>query len=320
MNLLNPIQRAGARTRFCTRLLAGAVLALGVTGVAQARVSLTSLAADIDEVRTVVCGADGDCSGQFDSSVAARLDAIDARADVMTDAICDLYRDAGTEPPEGLACSIDGELRLVGGDNPAEGRLEINFNEQWGTVCDDGFGAEEALVACRQLGFEGGAAVQRTFGAGSGQIFLDDVLCIGTESRLEDCRNRGLGVHNCSHFEDIGVRCTGPVEAVGDVRLADGPDASSGRLEVRLESGQWGSVCDDAFSDVDAAVACRELGFADGTFTPISATSIPRGTGAIALDDVGCTGDEQRLFDCPHRGLEIHNCSHFEDVTVTCSP
>ena len=44
---------------------------------------------------------------------------------------------------------------------------------------------------------------------GAGQIWLDDVACTGTESRLIDCGNRGLGIHNCAHSEDAGVRCTG---------------------------------------------------------------------------------------------------------------
>ena len=45
----------------------------------------------------------------------------------------------------------DETLRLVGGTNPAEGRVEICINNAWGTVCDNGFTKEEALVVCRQL-------------------------------------------------------------------------------------------------------------------------------------------------------------------------
>ena len=51
-----------------------------------------------------------------------------------------------------------GKIRLVGKDgtlssNLTAGRLEIYYNGQWGTVCDDLFGPTEATVACRQLGF-----------------------------------------------------------------------------------------------------------------------------------------------------------------------
>ena len=53
-----------------------------------------------------------------------------------------------------LICTT-GDIRLVGGSNPLEGRVEICFFNQWGTVCDTMWGTEEAEVACRQLGYTG---------------------------------------------------------------------------------------------------------------------------------------------------------------------
>ena len=43
-----------------------------------------------------------------------------------------------------------------------------------------------------------------------------------------------------------------------------------------------------------------------------------RGTGAILLDQVGCTGTETRLVNCSSNPLGVHDCSHFEDAGVTC--
>ena len=80
----------------------------------------------------------------------------------------------------------------------------------WGTICDDSWDIQDAKVACRQLGFID--ALRPTsfafFGPGSGPIYLDNVACTGTETRLEDCSHNGVGVHDCVHYEDAGVTCT----------------------------------------------------------------------------------------------------------------
>lgn len=48
-------------------------------------------------------------------------------------------------------CS-DGDIRLVGGTNPLEGRVEVCINKAWGTICDVGFSTEDATVICNLLG------------------------------------------------------------------------------------------------------------------------------------------------------------------------
>ena len=53
-----------------------------------------------------------------------------------------------------LVNDIDGALRLTSGKGSHEGRLEVYYSGQWGTICDDGWTELNTQVACRQLGFK----------------------------------------------------------------------------------------------------------------------------------------------------------------------
>ena len=80
---------------------------------------------------------------------------------------------------------------------------------RWGTICDDEWDLQDAEVVCRQLGFEGAVAAPccAAYGQGTGQIWLDDVKCVGNETSISECSHRGWGIHGCSHGEDASVRC-----------------------------------------------------------------------------------------------------------------
>ncbi|KFO09571.1 Deleted in malignant brain tumors 1 protein, partial [Balearica regulorum gibbericeps] len=279
---------------------------------------------------------------------------------------------------------LEGRLRLVGGWSECAGRVEVFYNNEWGTVCDDSWDLSDAAVVCRQLGCGGAVSAPGAarFGWGSGRIWLDDVSCTGQETNFFECGAKMWGVHNCRHGEDASVVCAGApghvnavfllnatntrmlalpcssLEALGmvhlgggpgmqagggprmwgcppamcppislstkagnfssaDLRLVDGPHRCAGRVEV-LHIGQWGTVCDDAWDLNDAAVVCRQLGCGRAQAAP-SRAHFGQGTGQIWLDEVACTGSEDALAHCRARPWGQSNCNHREDAGVVCS-
>ncbi|XP_074932367.1 scavenger receptor cysteine-rich domain-containing protein DMBT1-like isoform X2 [Phalacrocorax aristotelis] len=217
-------------------------------------------------------------------------------------------------------------LRLSDGPHRCAGRVEVFYENQWGTVCDDHWDLEDASVVCRQLGC--GMALSAPgdghFRAGSGPIWLDDVNCMGTEVALSYCRTKGWAENNCHHGEDAGVVCsdlsihpmaihTGPAE----LRLVNGTNHCSGRVEV-LHDHQWGTVCDDNWSFPDASVVCRQLGCGMAV-SAYGAAHFGQGSGPIWLDNVQCSGTEAALTECLARPWGINNCEHGEDASVVCT-
>ena len=107
-----------------------------------------------------------------------------------------------------------GIIRLVNGaQSPGywSGRVEVFYNEEWGTVCDDYFGLEEAQVICRELGFFKVEAINTSaaYGQGRGRIWLNGLGCTGNEQSVFNCTHRPLGdTYGCGHNEDVGIACS----------------------------------------------------------------------------------------------------------------
>jgi hypothetical protein len=106
-------------------------------------------------------------------------------------------------------------LRLDGGTGTSNGRLEAYSGGAWKQVCDDSFGSNAADVACRQLGFGGGAPAYGSLsdanwpGYGTDVLSgfaLDDCACNGSEKTLQDCCPAYTG--GCSASEAVWVECT----------------------------------------------------------------------------------------------------------------
>lgn len=100
-------------------------------------------------------------------------------------------------------------IRLRGGNSSA-GRVEIQVNNVYGTICDDYFDSNAAKVVCRSLGNPWQNAVQTSRFSDGDQlemILLDDVKCHGSEANIFSCSHSRIGHHNCGHSEDVGVIC-----------------------------------------------------------------------------------------------------------------
>eukprot|EP00731_Ephydatia_muelleri_P031793 Em0023g300a len=236
------------------------------------------------------------------------------------------------------ACQ-DGTVVLVNGTSSNMGRVEICYNQTFGTICDDFWNELDAAVVCRQLNLTttGAVAVPRSyFGAGNGQIFLDNVKCVGTEGSVLQCQHNPIGMHNCYSNEIAGVICGGTC-IDGQIRLIVGPDAlsfyqsgnpsalyldsdldqlSRGRVEVCL-GGQFGTVCSQTWSNKDASVACRSLGYSPyGALNVMDAygeNSVP-----FVLGGLNCSGSERGLQDCPQIQASGASCSAYQDAGVVC--
>ncbi|KAJ7424944.1 CD6 molecule [Willisornis vidua] len=182
--------------------------------------------------------------------------------------------------PEFLSSSSTdpGALRLADGRSRCEGRVELEKQGMWGTVCDDGWDIPDADVVCRQL--RCGHAVRvhgnSAFGRGRGPILRDELGCDGHERNLWECP--AAPEHDCSHKEDAGVVCSGgfgniPAPAGRDAgseslalptehqewRLSGGRDGCAGRVEVFFR-GTWSTVCDSTWYHLESEVLCRSLG------------------------------------------------------------
>ncbi|XP_018602239.2 deleted in malignant brain tumors 1 protein-like [Scleropages formosus] len=213
-----------------------------------------------------------------------------------------------------MSTTANSDVRLVNSDSPCAGRVEVFHQGQWGTVCDDGWHMEDAAVVCRQLGC--GDAVEAPlhahFGPGTGNIWMDKVSCMGSESTLMDCRHGGWGVHSCGHSEDAGAICS----AHRAVRLVQGTHLCSGRVEVE-HRGTWHTVCDADFDLQDAEVVCRQLGCGIPAKV-LGGSAFGTGVHQMWTERIQCRGNESHVSFCP-KSPTRKPCSHGNNVGLQCS-
>ncbi|XP_078094618.1 scavenger receptor cysteine-rich domain-containing protein DMBT1-like, partial [Mustelus asterias] len=216
----------------------------------------------------------------------------------------------------GVVCSEHMQIRLSGGESPCAGRVEIYYNQSWGTVCDDFWDLTDADVVCKQLGC--GTALEMSLPAscepGSGPIWLDDLKCSGNESFLWECPSASWGNHDCSYKEDVRIMCSEHKE----LRLVNGEHRCEGRVEI-FYSGSWGTVCSGILRADDAKVICKQLECGSVESMHFEAGKFGEGSGPVRLSELGCTPIESTIWQCESDSEGVKDCSHHYDAGVVCS-
>ncbi|XP_052829164.1 deleted in malignant brain tumors 1 protein isoform X2 [Octopus bimaculoides] len=262
---------------------------------------------------------------------------------LMSNVHCDGSEKSISECPHttyghGIGCSFDDfdagvicynktglNYRLNGGSN-SSGRVEIEYDGVWGTVCNQFWNASDSRVFCRQLGFEDGyrpSDMKPTTPLQPLRHWLNGVFCDGQEVNLLNCLNSGFGStflnRYCNKFSrptDVYLKCFNISIDISRIRLI-GDYPHMGRIEVFVNGpNEWGTICDDMWDNNEATVVCRWLGYSYGSV--LSRGSFGPGVGSIWLDNVICNGTENNLMQCKHRGIGTHNCDHKEDAGVIC--
>ncbi|CAH2299031.1 lysyl oxidase homolog 3 isoform X2 [Pelobates cultripes] len=226
-----------------------------------------------------------------------------------------------------------------------EGRVEVFYNQEWGTICDDDFTMENAHILCRHLGFTEatGWTHSAKYGKGVGRIWLDNVICSGSEKSITDCNSRGWGNSDCTHEEDAGVICKderipGFIEPntieteqrqVEEIRLRPAVSGAKNRLPVAegiLEvkhKDSWEQVCDAGWTVKNSRVVCGMLGFpSDKKLNKnFYKLYLERQKPAFRLHSVQCTGSEVHLSLCPMDFYKVNSSSTCDGspVVVSCS-
>lgn len=165
--------------------------------------------------------------------------------------------------------------------------------------------------------------------------------CANVSNETQQCTGLTCSLALEDHYFAFDFSRTGQVVLT---RLEDGfravyrgfagPGRDGGRGSARLarvggvdnilqtssdEGTTWYSVCDDGFGQVEAAVACRELGYS-GKMASLNLAVWAMGDAEFGWDDLSCRGDEPSLADCKHQPWRVENCGEAEHVQLVCAP
>ena len=244
-------------------------------------------------------------------------------------------------------------------DDSQDPPLQVKSSGEWGTVCDDRFDRAfddlsqnledvpniAAELACRLMGYEGGEVISRVYKDGNGNtvtvaplaltgqpIWLDDVRCAEGSthwtnpgrlpSKLSHCYHAGIGLSNCTHDEDVHLRCTGPAASAQTTALTaeftNAPPGHIGAGTFTLQLLFSEPVANSADDLKDHAISVtggsvQHVAAANGRTDLWNLTIAPDGDGDVTVDiDTGGTCNEPGVV-CTSGGTVL---SAIESATI----
>ncbi|XP_052763290.1 deleted in malignant brain tumors 1 protein-like [Mya arenaria] len=223
----------------------------------------------------------------------------------------------------GVNCRPHTPIRLTNGTKYS-GRVEIEYEGKWGTICDRDFDENDAKVICRMLGYNTRSVEVKQnayYGIGDGHIIISNLACDGNEPDISECLTAGYkwsAVHGyCTAKNDAAVQCNTPT------RVRDGNTAYSGIAEVYID-GSWRHICKDNFTVDDAITVCNLAGLRHNyTENVLILDASVYGVHQRSNQSVGsfqCKGDEGDLFECgsgqwTNSGM---HCTSRQNVAINC--
>ncbi|KAI5713904.1 hypothetical protein M8J76_007540 [Diaphorina citri] len=168
------------------------------------------------------------------------------------------------------------------------------------------------------------------------RFWMDNVWCSGYETAISTCRFDGWGQHDCGPTEVAGVICA-PTERsqvnpgdklhsgvsnvkkqrrvrIGDhfghfkFRLVGGRTPNEGRVQIKLNQGDFGHICGDGWSILEASLVCKTLNLGYATAAPTHHSS-----GNTVLYHVKCAANHTKLPDLEIDFKEIEDTLHIQD-------
>ncbi|XP_058413410.1 antigen WC1.1-like [Diceros bicornis minor] len=211
---------------------------------------------------------------------------------------------------------VPGFVRLVGGDGPCSGQVEVHSGGDWTPVSVGNFTLPTAQVICAELGCGKAVSVlvDVPFKVSDGRVWAEEFRCEGKEPELWFCPRVPCPGGTCHHSGAVHIVCS----VYTEVRLVkNGTPQCEGQVEMNI-SGKWRMLCASHWNMANANVVCHQLGCGVATSTPKGAYFVEGGD-QIWKAQFHCSGAESFLWNCPMTALGIPDCTHGNTASVICS-